>query len=141
MSKSARDINFNIMRATRARILLGLASPHQQQSRYPSETPGCAPWLLGSDRALYPHTEKYTVPVAQATVRVAYVPPVLCAMKAVMYSYHENDTCVRLFAKAAVILSPLTQHLAMCMPFSGRVPDFTSLLLLYNGCRTFPIYV
>jgi len=45
------------------------------------------------------------------------------------YTHHENDTCVTLFARAAVMLKLFTQCLAMFMPFSGRVPHFISLLI------------
>jgi len=38
----------------------------------------------------------------------------------VTYRHHQNDTCVSLFAVAAVTLKPFTQCLAMCMRFSGR---------------------
>ena len=59
----------------------------------------------------------------------------------VMYKHHQNDMCDTLFAGAAVMLKPLTECLAMFMPFSGRVPHFTSPPLLYIGSRTLPIYV
>jgi hypothetical protein len=54
----------------------------------------------GSDGTSNPLTENYTLPVAQATGRVAYSHPWLCAR----YTHHQNDTCVTLFAGAAVIL-------------------------------------
>jgi len=38
----------------------------------------------------------------------------------VTYTHHQNDTCVTLFAVAAVTLKPFTQRVAMFMPFSGR---------------------
>jgi hypothetical protein len=54
----------------------------------------------GSDRTSNPLTENCTLPVAQATGRVAYSPPLLYAR----YTHHQNDTCVTLFAGAAVML-------------------------------------
>jgi hypothetical protein len=57
----------------------------------------------GSDRSYetsYPLTENYTLPVAQATGRVTYSPTLLCAR----YTHDQNDTCVTLFAGAAVML-------------------------------------
>jgi len=56
-------------------------------------------------------------------------------------THQQNNTCVTLFAGAAVMLQPFIQHLAMFMPFSGQVPHFTSSLLLYIGYQTLPIYV
>jgi len=47
----------------------------------------------------------------------------------VTYTHQQNDTCVTLFAGAAVIQKHFTQRLAMVMPFSGRVPHFTSPLI------------
>ena len=47
-----------------------------------------------SDGTLYPLTEYYMLPVTQATGRVAYLPPLLCAW----YTHHQNDTCVTLLA-------------------------------------------
>jgi len=57
----------------------------------------------GSDRTdgtSYRLTENYTLPVALANGRVAYLLPSLSAW----YTHHQNDTCVTLFAGAAVIL-------------------------------------
>jgi len=54
----------------------------------------------GSDGSSYPLTENYTLPVAQAMGRVAYSPQLLCAW----YTHHQNDTCVPLFAGAAVMM-------------------------------------
>jgi len=54
--------------------------------------------------------------VAQATGRVAHIPPLLLGD---LYA-HQNDTCVTRFAVAAVMLKPFTQRLAMFMTFSGR---------------------
>jgi len=64
----------------------------------------------------------------------------LCVV-VMMYTLHQNDTCVTLFARAAVMLKPFTQRLAMFMPFSGWVPHCTSPLLRYIGGHTLPIYV
>jgi len=53
-----------------------------------------------SDGTSYPLTKNYKLPVAQGTGRVAYLPALLCAW----YTHHQNDTCVTLFAGAAVML-------------------------------------
>ena len=58
----------------------------------------------GSDGTSYPLKENYMLPVAQATGHVAYLPPLLCACNVVTYTHHQNDTCVTLFAGAAVML-------------------------------------
>jgi len=63
----------------------------------------------GSDGTSYPLTENYTLPVAQATGRVAYV----LLYFAVTFTLHQKDTCVTLFAGAAVMLKLFTQQLAM----------------------------
>jgi len=47
----------------------------------------------------------------------------------VTYTHHQNNTCVPLFAGAAVMLKQFTQRLAMFLPFSCRVPNFTSPLI------------
>jgi hypothetical protein len=62
--------------------------------------PGVPDGSDGSDGTLYPLTENYTLPVAQATGCCAYSPPLLCAW----YTYHQNDMCVTLLAGAAVML-------------------------------------
>jgi len=54
----------------------------------------------GSDGTSYHLTENYMLPVAQATGRFAYSPPLLCTW----YTHHQNDMCVTLFAGAAVML-------------------------------------
>jgi len=53
--------------------------------------------------------ENYTLPVAQATGRVAYI----LLSFVVTFTHHQKDTCVTLFAGAAVMLKPFTQGLAM----------------------------
>jgi len=58
----------------------------------------------GSDGTLYPLTENYTLPVAQATGRVPYLPPSLCSWNAVTYTHNHNDTYVTLFTGVAVML-------------------------------------
>jgi len=63
----------------------------------------------GSDGTSYLLMVNYTLPVAQATGRVAYVLLYLV----VTFTHHQKDTCVTLFAWAAVILKPFTQRLAM----------------------------
>jgi len=63
----------------------------------------------GSDGTSFPLTENYTLPVAQATGHVSYV----LLYFVLTFMHHENDTCVALFAGAAVMLKPFTQRLAM----------------------------
>jgi len=63
----------------------------------------------GSDRTSYTLTEKCMLPVAQATGRVVYV----LLYFVVTFTHHQKDTCVTLFAGAAVMLKPFTQRLAM----------------------------
>jgi len=58
----------------------------------------------GSDRTSYPLTENYTLPVAQATGRVAHV----LLYFVVTFTHDQKDTCVALFAEAAVMLKPFT---------------------------------
>jgi len=62
--------------------------------------PGVPDGSDSSDGTSYPLMENYTLPVAQVTGHVAYSPPLLCAR----YTHHQNDTCVTLFAGAAVML-------------------------------------
>jgi len=69
--------------------------------------------------ALTALTLNYTLPVTQPTSRVAYPPPLLCAVNAGTYTHHQTYMCVTLFAGAAVILWPCRQRLAMIMPFFG----------------------
>jgi len=63
----------------------------------------------GCDGTSYPLTENYTLPVAQATGRVAHV----LLYFVVTFTHHQKDTCVKLFTGAAVMLKPCTQCLAM----------------------------
>jgi len=77
--------------------------------------PGVPDGSDGSDGPSYNLTENYTLPVGLATGRVAYSRPLLGAW----YTHHQNDTCVTLFAGAAVLLSLFTQRMAMFMPFFG----------------------
>jgi len=63
----------------------------------------------GSDGTSYPLTENYTLPVAQATGRIAY----LLLYFVVTFTHHQKDMCITLFAGAAVMLKPFTQRLAM----------------------------
>ena len=62
--------------------------------------PGVPDGSDSSDGTSYPLMENYTLPIALATGRVAYSPPLLSAR----YTHHQNDTCVTLFAGAAVML-------------------------------------
>jgi len=63
----------------------------------------------GSDGTSYPLTENYTLPVAQAMGRVACV----LLYFVVTLTLHQKDTCVTLFAGAAVKMKLFTQRLAM----------------------------
>jgi len=63
----------------------------------------------GSDGTSHPLTENYTLPVTQVMGRVAYV----LLYFVVMFTHHQKDTCITLFAGAAVMLKPFTQRLAM----------------------------
>ena len=92
-------------------------------------------------------TENPTRPVAQVTVRVAYIQSgryytmpriletccvvyygcrsgvrlhLLCVQHVVTYMNHQTDMYVTLFAGVAVMLKPFTQRQAMFMPFFGR---------------------
>jgi len=47
----------------------------------------------GSDGTSYALTENYTLPVTQATGRVAYLPPLLCGD---VYASSERDVCYTL---------------------------------------------
>ena len=104
------------------------------QSSFQQEHPGVPDGSDCSDGTSYCVTENHTQPVAQATGRIAYRPcavnytislyharrrviyytvdahclgvtlPLLCVCNVVMYMYHQNDTCVTLFAGAPVTL-------------------------------------
>jgi len=65
--------------------------------------PGVPDGSDGSDGTSYPLTENYTLHVALHTYLLYFL---------VMYTHDQNDTCVTLFAVAAVILKPFTQRLA-----------------------------
>jgi len=87
----------------------------------------------------------YTMFRILATRRVVYYAhrprvrhPVLCVWNVVTYMHNQNDTCVTLFAGAPLTLYLLTQSLTLYMPFTGRVPYFTSPLLLFIRCHTLP---
>jgi len=54
----------------------------------------------GADGTSYPLRGNFTLPVTQATGRVAYLPPLVRGW----YTHHQNNTCVTLFPGAAVIL-------------------------------------
>jgi len=78
-------------------------------SSFRLKRPGVPDGSDGSDGTSYPLTENYTLPVAKATGRVASV----FIQFVVTYMLHQKDTCVTLFAGAAVLLKPFTQHLAI----------------------------
>jgi len=82
--------------------------------------PGVPDGSDASDGTSYPPTENYMLPFALHTYLLDSV---------MTYTYHQNDTCVTLFAGAAVMLKHFTQRLAMFMPFSGLVPHVTSPLI------------
>jgi len=84
--------------------------------RFRQKHPGVPDCSNGSDGTSYRLTENYTLPVTQATGRVAYIPPLLFGD---VYA-HQNDPCVTCFAVAAVMRKPFTQRLAMFIRFSGR---------------------
>jgi len=88
------------------------------------------------------------VPVAYATGRVAYVPLLLCARKVVMYTHHQNDTCVTLFAGGcsygvAVYTTPgdvhaflrgsATYYLSAIAKY--RMPHFPHICLALSCCH------
>jgi len=80
-----------------------LSLPAYHISNNPSlrlKHPGVPDDSDGSDGTSNPLTENYTLPVTQATGRIPYSPPLLCAR----YTHHQNDTCVTLFAGAPVML-------------------------------------
>ena len=78
-------------------------------SNFSQKHPGVPDGSNGSDGTSYPLTENYTLPVAEATGRVAYVLPYFV----VTFRHDQKDTCVTLFARAAVMLKPFTQRQAM----------------------------
>jgi len=95
--------------AFRACYYQQLADTISNNSNFPQKHPGVPDGSDGSDRTSYTLTENYTLPVAQATGRVAYV--LLCFV--VTFTNHQKDTCVTFFAGAAVMLKPFTQLLVM----------------------------
>jgi len=105
-------------------------SVRQKHPDVPDGSGGC----IGTS---YPLPENYTLPVAQATGRITYIPP--CVFGDI-YG-HQNDTCVTRFAVAAVMLNLFTQCLAIFMPLSGRrffgkaagAPGYHSYYLLFNN--------
>jgi len=62
-------------------------------SSFRQKHPGVTDGSDGSDGTSYPLTENYTLPVAQATGRVAYVPPLLCGD---VYAPSEGHVCYTL---------------------------------------------
>ena len=55
--------------------------------------PGVPDGSDGSDGTLYTLTENYTLPIAQVTVGIAYVPPLLCGD---VYASSERHMCYTL---------------------------------------------
>jgi len=78
-------------------------------TRVREKHPGVPGSPEGSDGTLYPLTQNYMLLVAQATGRIAYILLYLV----VMFTHHQKDTCVTLFAGAAVMRMPFTQRVAM----------------------------
>ena len=62
-------------------------------SSFRQKHPGVPDSSDGSDATSYPLTENYTLPVARATGRVAYVPPLLCGD---VYPPSEGHVCYTL---------------------------------------------
>jgi len=73
-------------------------------SSFRQKHPGVPDGCDGSDGTSYPLTENYTLPVALHTYLLYFV---------VTFTHHQQDSCVTLFAGAAVMLKPFTQRLAM----------------------------
>ena len=74
----------------------------ENQTRPLAQAMGCVPYL--------PCGSYYTMPLIQATRRVLYYArrsgvrlPLLCVRNVVMYTHHQNDTYVTLFAGVAVM--------------------------------------
>jgi hypothetical protein len=65
--------------------------------------PGVPSGSDGSNVTSYPLTQNDTLSFSQATVRFAYLPPVLCARNVVTYMHHQKDTYVTLFTGIAVM--------------------------------------
>jgi hypothetical protein len=120
-----------------ATTLVPVSNNHSLRQKYQCILDGSR----SSDGISYCLMENYTLPVTQATGPIAYLPPLLGVRNVVVYMHHQNDKCVTLSPQAAVLLSPLTQCLAMMMPLSGRVLHVSSPLLLYLGWCTLRIYV
>jgi len=78
-------------------------------SSFRQKHPGVPDGSDGSDGTSYSLTENYMLPVAQVTGRIPYV----LRYFVVTFTHHQKDTCDTLFAGAAVMLKPFTQHLAM----------------------------
>ena len=57
------------------------------------------------DGTLYPLTENYTLPIAQVTGRIAYVPPLLCG---VLYASSERHLCYTLRRGCSYAEAPYT---------------------------------
>jgi len=86
-----------------------LSGSISNNSNFRQKHPGVPHGSHGSDGTMYPLTENYMLPVAQGTGRVAYV----LLSFVVTLTHHQKNTCVTLFAGAAVMLRLFTQRLAM----------------------------
>ena len=102
-----------VVRTSKQFCILLMIEYISNDSSFRQKHPGVPDSSDGSDRTSYPLTENYMLPVAQATCRVAYIPPLLFGD---VYA-HQNDRCVTRFA---VMLKPFTQRLAMVLPVSGH---------------------
>ena len=81
-------------------------------SSFHQKDPGVPDGSDRSDGTSYPLMENYTLRVAQATGRVAYG----LLYYVLTFTQHQKDTCVTLFAGAAVMLKPFTHRLTMLHP-------------------------
>jgi len=109
-SKHVRAVRPSIMSELSKWVCQSCESKHiSNNSDFRQKHPGIPYGSDGSDGTSYPLTKNYTLPIAQATSRVAHV----LHYFVVTFTHHQKDTCVTLFARAAVMLKPLTQRLAM----------------------------
>jgi len=116
-----------LLRLKNSRIIISNAS-------FRLKRPGVPDGSDGSDRTSYTLTENYTHPIAQATGRLAYLPPLGCTW----YTHHQNDTCVTLFTGLQLCCSRL-HNAWWCLCLSSA--DSHIVPLSYIECRTRPIHV
>jgi len=63
---------------------------------------------------------------------IVYVPLFLCPQNVLVYTDHQNVRSVTLFARAAVLMQPVTYCLAIFSTLSGQVPPLIWVQLLYR---------